>query len=217
MANKRVMVVMTLVAVSVVGLGTIIASNMGFVILYHLDGPGEGSASGTNVICLPYLPKEGLETADDLIEDIGSQHVVSVSKFVRSTDGLQTYTGYSGANFNLVPGEAYYVKVNADVDYEIRGSHDPDEVVSLLGPDGGLTSLSGANFFCPPYHFVATDASELINEIGPSAVVSVSKSIRSTDGLLTYTGHSGANFGLVPGEGYHVKVSSDVDQTPSHY
>ena len=45
----------------------------------------------------------------------GGSVVATVSRFVRGSDGLEFYTGFSGTNFSLTPGEAYYVAVSSDV------------------------------------------------------------------------------------------------------
>ncbi len=53
------------------------------------------------------------------MDDIGLANVASVQKFLKSSDGLQTYTGRkgSGADYPLTPGEAYFVKMNTTVNY----------------------------------------------------------------------------------------------------
>ena len=60
-----------------------------------------------------------LGVIEDPINEInaaaGSDVVESVSRFVRSLDGLQGYTGFSGTNFPTMPGEAYFVTVTEDV------------------------------------------------------------------------------------------------------
>jgi hypothetical protein len=42
-----------------------------------------------------------------------------VQKFLKATDGLQVYTGRkgSGPDFALAPGEAYFIKMAATVNY----------------------------------------------------------------------------------------------------
>ena len=111
-----------LVALGLAGLlvgGGLLASNMGFKLNYGLDGPGVNlSASGTSTLALPFHQQTNLVNALDLITDMnaaGPGTVASVSKYVRSTDGLETYTGTTGTPFTLVPGEGYFVQVNATI------------------------------------------------------------------------------------------------------
>ena len=81
-------------------------------------------------------------------------------------------------------------------------------------------SASGTTLYSLPYHTTLTDALSLIGELngaGPGTVASVSKYVKSTDGLSTYTGAAGENFTLIPGEGYFVQVNATINLTPSHY
>jgi hypothetical protein len=103
----------------------------------------------------------------------------------------------------------------------VVGSHNPSMVVNLdtTGTNG---SSSGTNDFAFPYHGTASTASELRDEInaqaGGDAVLSISRFVRNTDLLLTYTGASSAtDFLLEPGRSYRIQVNQNVSYTPSHY
>ena len=90
--------------------GGLFASNMGFKLNYQLDGPGvNGSASGTSTLAMPYNQQTNLVVASDLISDIntgaGSTVVDSVSRWLKATDGLETYTGTSGVDFASTHGQ----------------------------------------------------------------------------------------------------------------
>jgi len=226
MSNRKYAVV-AIVAVAVLVAGGLFASNMGFKLNYPVDTVGtNGSFSGTNTLALPYNQQTNLVLASDLRADInataGSSVVVSLSKFVKSTDLLQVYTGGSAAtDFALVPGEGYRLQVSADVNYIVVGSHDPGLTVNLdtVGTNG---SFSGTSDFAFPYHGTASTASQLRDEInaqaGGSAVVSISKFVRGTDLLQVYTGGSAAtNFPLAPGQSYRIQVNQNVSYIPSHY
>jgi hypothetical protein len=82
-----------------------------------LNAPGAGSASGTNLFSYPY--HSTATTASALQNDVGLANVTNVQKFLKATDGLQVYTGRkgSGPDFALVPGEAYFIKMNTTVNY----------------------------------------------------------------------------------------------------
>jgi hypothetical protein len=100
--------------------GGLMASNMGFKLNYQLSGPGS-SNSGTNTLALPYNQQTNLLDAKNLIDDInaaaGSSVVVQVARFLKATDGTESYTGTFGTAFPLVPGQAYTVQVNSTVTY----------------------------------------------------------------------------------------------------
>jgi hypothetical protein len=207
--------------------GGLFASNMGFKLNFLLEGPGT-TATGTTLMAMPYNPQTNITNADTLLQDInavaGSSVVGSVSKWDRSSDGLIFYTGFSGTNFSIVPEESYFITVSTNVNYIVVGSHNPGLGVTFYGP-GSTTpdgvSSTGTNSFSYPYHSTLSLAGELIaevNAVGGGTVASVSTWDKTTDGLIFYTGFSGTNFGLVPGEGYLVTVGGDVTgYVPSHY
>jgi len=227
--RKRSFLVAAVGLAAVLIAGGLFASNMGFKLNFLLQSPAVGvSATGTTVMGLPYNPQTNITNADQLLQDIntvaGSSVVASVSQFDRSADGLISYTGFSGTNFAIVPEEAYYVTVSSNVNYIIVGSHNPSLGVTFYGP-GSTTpqgvSSTGTNAWSYPYHSTLTIAAELITEInavGGGQVASVSQWDKTSDGLISYTGFSGTNFALAPGQGYLVTVDADVaGYIPSHY
>jgi len=223
--NKRAFVVAALGLAAVLVAGGLVASNMGFKANYLMDGPGaNGSASGTNLLGLPYNQQTSIVTAEDLINDIntdaGASVVASVARKIRTTDLPEFYTGFSGVNFSITPGEGYTVVVTSSVNYIIVGSHDPSLITQLDGP-GDNGSASGTQEWSYPYHSTSATAEDLINEInaaaGASVVASVTRKIRTTDLPEFYTGFSGVNFSLTVGEAYTIVVTNGVAFVPSHF
>lgn len=190
--------------------------------LLAADG-GATSASGNNLVALPYRPKPGLVNAKDLMDDIGFANVANISKYLTATDSFQTYTGRKaspGANFTIIPGEGYMVKMNGTVDYVMVGAHDNASSITLRAADGGVTSRSGTNVFSPPFNSTVGTAKNLMDDIGFANVAHVSKYLTGTDSFQTYTGRKaspGANFPILRGEAYFIKMSTTVNYTPSHY
>ena len=223
--NRRpllVICVATLLTISV----ALAVSNTGFKITTHLlkaDG-GVNSNSGTNLVSLPYQTRKSLRSAKELMNDVGFASVIEVSRYIRSSDSFQTYTGRknSGVNFPLVAGEGYLVKVSQNVDYVIDGSH-ADGLGVMLYRAGDEApsdpSLQGWNVYAPPYHSTAQTAYQLMNDIGFASVVRVSKFLRATDAFKTYTGRkgSGPDFPLTRGEAYYIQMQTTVNYVPSHY
>jgi hypothetical protein len=224
--RKRIYLVAAVGLAAVLVTGGLVASNMGFKNNFALDAAGDnGSATGTQSIALPFNQQTNILLAADLIADInadaGGPVVASVSQFLRDSDSLDPYTGFSGNNFDIVSGEGYLVTVTSSVNYIVVGSHDPSLQLSLdaAGTNGSAT---GTSLFSWPYHGVAAKAEDLINEInthaGGSVVASVSQFLRTTDALDPYTGFSGNNFDLVPGNAYYVVVTANVaGYRPQHY
>ena len=225
--RKRAILVAAVGIAALLVAGGLYASNMGFKLNFLLEGPGT-TATGTTLMAMPYNPQTNIVNADTLLQDInavaGSAVVGSVSKWVRSADGLVSYTGAAGTNFAIVPEEGYFVTVGQDVNYIVVGSHNPGLGVTFYGP-GSTTpdgaSATGTNTWAFPYHSTLTIAAELITEInavGGGAVASVSAWDKTADGLISYTGAAGTNFSLIPGQGYLVTVARDVTgYLPSHY
>jgi len=224
--RKKAFVVAVLGIAAVLVAGGLVASNMGFKANFAMNGPTGGvSLSGTQNLALPYNQQTNIVTAEDLINDIiadalGVDVVESVSRHVRQTDLPEAYTGFSGTNFTITPGEGYTVVLNASVNYIIVGSHSPTLALILDGP-GDNGSLSGTQRVSIPYHAVAANAEDLIIEInaaaGVSVVESVSRHVRATDLPEAYTGFSGTNFPLTVGDSYTIVVSAGVSFIPSHY
>lgn len=223
--SKKAFVVVALGLAAVLVAGGLVASNMGFKVNYRLDAAGSnGSASGTNRLSLPYNQQTSIVTAEDLINDInadaGGSVVVTVSRHVRTTDFSEFYTGGSGTNFTITPGDGYTVVVTGSVDYIVVGSHDPSLAITLdAAGDNG--SASGTQHWSYPYHSTAANAEDLINEInaaaGASVVALVSRQVRTTDLPEFYTGGSGTNFTLTVGEAYTIVVTASVSFVPAHY
>lgn len=231
--RKRMFVGALVAVLAVVLAGGLIASNMGFKLNYTLIAAGQAvpeggvSLDGTNDISLPDFPQTGMVTANDLRLDIGAPANGGVSRFLRATNTLQTYTGKgAGVNYNLVAGDGYRVRVTGatSVNYIVVGSHNPSLSHTLVAagqpvPEGG-NSLDGTNTYNFPYHSVAATANDLRLEIGAPANGGVSKFLRATNTLQTYTGKgAGLNFNLVPGAAYRVRVTgaSNVSFVPNHY
>ena len=204
--------------------GGLYASNMAFKLNYTLLGAGAGSKNGTSTMALPFNQQTNLINANDLLLDVGGTAVVqAISRFDRTTNGTIPYTGTAGTPFALLPGEAYFVQLKAGVptrQYIIVGSDDPAFVVTFDGA-GTNGSQSGTNFYSYPYHSISNDASELLNELGGTAVIqAVSRFDKATNGTVPYTGTAGTPFALLPGEGYFVQLKPGVPSIsfiPAHY
>jgi hypothetical protein len=116
------------------------------------------------------------------------------------------------------------IQVRQDVNYIIVGSHDPGRVVNL-DSQGTNGSATGQTQFSFPYHGTATNASDLRNEVNAAsasgtAVIRISRFIKSTDALVSYAGgvaDIANNFPTAPGESYLIQVNEDVAYVPSHY
>jgi hypothetical protein len=92
-------------------------------LVVNLDAVGtNGSASGTNDFAYPY--HSTASKVSQLFAEIGAQggagSVVQISRFIRTTDGAQSYAGLptdTVNDYNLTPGESYRIVVAADIAY----------------------------------------------------------------------------------------------------
>jgi len=205
-------------AVALTG-SALVASNMGFKLNYTLSQSGAGSASGQSTLALPDNRQTGLNDAKNLLDDVTFANTVSVSRFLKATDTLQSYTGRKGGGtaFPLAAGEAVFIKMLTTTNYIVVGSDDPS--LSYALNQSGAGSASGQSFYAYNYHQTAADAKALLDDIGFANTISVSRFLKATDTLQSYTGRKGGGtaFALTPGEGYFVKMLTTVNYTPSHY
>ena len=212
MTKNRSLTALIVVAVAVVVLtGGLMASNMGFKLNRSLVAGGGASASGTQLLALPYNRQVGIDNASDLFGDIGSAQ--TISKYETLTDSYTLYT-FGSPDFALEAGVGLQVKMGANVNYIVVGSHDPSAVVQLEA--GGAASASGTNLYAPPYHSTASLASELFQELGNTNVQTISRYATDTDSFALYSFGS-ADFALAPGESYQVKMGQTLAFSPSHY
>jgi hypothetical protein len=88
-------------------------------ISYTLSQPGAAAKTGNNFYAYNY--HQTAANAKTLMDDMGFQSVTQVQRFIKSTDTFATYTGRApqsaAANFNLTPGEGYFVKMKTSVSY----------------------------------------------------------------------------------------------------
>ena len=224
--KQRTFLVVALGLAAVLIAGGLYASNMAFKLNYPLAGDlNPASSSGQNSIALPYNAQTGIGDAKNLLDDINLAsspgNVLQVAEWRRDQDGFVGYTGTSGSPFPLVPGDAYLVQVTNDVSYIIVGSHDPGLQLNFLG-DADPGSSSGQNYYSYPYHSTSGDAKQLLDEVnahaGSSVVLQVAQWQEDQDGFVGYTGTSGSPFALIPGEGYLVQTTINVNNfVPSHF
>jgi hypothetical protein len=224
--SKRTYIGAAMVGLAVVlTASALVASNMGFKLNYTLNQTQAGvSKTGTNLIALPDNRQSGMNTAKNLIDDIGLASVLQVQRFVESTDLFAGYTGrtpQSAANdFALTAGDGYVVKMKTLVNYIIVGSDDPALSYQLNQTQVGV-SKTGTNLYQYNYHQTAATAKGLLDDIGLASVLQIQRFVRSTDLYGGYTGRtpqSAANdFALVPGDAYVIKMKTLTAYTPSHY
>ncbi len=215
--RKPQLLVPAIVLASFLVSGVLIATNMGFKFNRVLNGPGS-SASGANAVGLPFHKQVGMVNAKHLIDDItaGGGAVAGITRFVNSSDSFDTYNGIGGAAFTLAKSEGVIVTMNTDAEYMVFGTHDPGHVVNFNGVG---TSLSGLNFYSPPYHSTSINAEELLDEINDAggSAIAIHRYDNSTDRLQTFDGVSGYNFSIEPTQAYFVQTATDFSFTPSHY
>ena len=217
MRNQRRLTALIVVALAAILVtGGLVASNMGFKLNYPLKKAAGGvSKSGTQTIGLPYNRQVGIDTAKDLFADITASGigVQNIQRFDILTDQNSLYV-VGGANFALDKAAGYLVKVGTNGDYIIVGSHDPSFTVNLKAAAGGV-SKSGTQRYAHPYHGVAATAKELFQELSPE-VQNIQRFDSLTDQNQLYV-IGGADFPIVPGQSYLVKVGANKSFIPAHY
>jgi hypothetical protein len=211
--KRRMTALAVIVGAAIVAAGGLMASNMGFKLNYPLKAAGAGSKSGRQSIGLPYNRQVGIDTAQDLLEDITAGGVTGIllERWDTLFDASAAYPG--GPNFALEAGAGYVVRVSSNGNYIIVGSDDPGFTVNLKGPAVGV-SKSGRTRYAHPYHGVSDVASELLAEI-PNAI-SVERFEPAFDASAVYPGGT-PDFTLIPGQSYVVRVTANSSFIPAHY
>ncbi|MBZ5641083.1 MAG: hypothetical protein LAO51_20275 [Acidobacteriia bacterium] len=220
--SKRTFVGVMVVALAVVVMASgLLASNMGFKLNYQMLQTTAGvSRDGTTTLALPDLRQTGLNTAKNLLDDIGLANVTNIQRFVKSSNGLVAYTGrpLGGTDFSLNAGEGYYLRMKTTVNYIVVGSDDPTLAYNLQQTTAGV-SRDGTNFYAYNYHQTAATAKALLDDIGLVNVTNIQRFVKSSNGLVAYTGRplGGTDFALTPGEAYYIRMKTTVNYVPSHY
>jgi hypothetical protein len=223
---RRIVTTIAVLLAATASVGVLVASNMAHkasVRLYKAGEPAGGGASltGVSTLNLPYDLGPNILNAKNLMDDITFANVQSIQRFLKVSDGLQTYTGRKGGGtaFPLVPGECYFVKMNATTDYNVVGSFQLSPPGLTLNAYQPGVSATGNNFVSLPFNITARTAKELMDDIGFANVQSVTRFLRASDGLQTYSGRkgSGADFPISYDECYFIKMSTTVNYTPTHY
>lgn len=223
MSKKTFLGAMAVVTTVALTGSALVASNMGFKLNHRLAGPETPATGdqGQNAMALPDNRKAGLSSAKSLMDDIGSAQVAAVQKYVKASDSYLSYTGRKSSpngDFPLVAGEGYFVRIFTTNNYIIAGSDDP--ALSYMLAKATAAPDNGSNFFAYNYHQTAASAKALMDDIGSANVLNISGYLKATNSFQSYTGRKSspnANYVLQPGEGYYVKMSTDVNYVPSHY
>ncbi len=178
------------------------------------------STAGRHLISLPrVILSPSITSAQDLLDALAAAGLDpnSVARWDTSIDDWQTWTGGTcapcgGSCFCIDPleGWAYLVDVGAPASLVLQGFDTTSEVV-LLGPGAG--SLSGRHAISLPFSSSLGNADGLLNDIGPAAH-SVGRYLTGSDVIQIYTGASGSNFSVAPGEGYFVYLSQTTAYCP---
>ena len=207
--RKRVFWAATLAFVLMMA-GLLYASNMGFKLNYTLPG---GGLDGTIATSLPYNQQVGIDSASLLLDEVPAG--VGVGFHNQGNNLGVRYTGVAGTapDFDLVPGDGYYITVTAGGSYIIVGSHDPS--LELDFDPGGL---DGTILWSYPYHSQHPDASSLLSDVPDSVGIGFFNRLNNLG--VRYTGVAGTapDFSLVVGDAYFVTVTAVVPTyKPKHF
>jgi len=205
--------------------GTLMASNMGFKLNMTLNQTQAGtSKTGLNAVALPDNRQSGLNTAKNLMDDVGFAQTSEIRRYNRLTDSYTTYTGRAPQtptnDFALTSGDGYFVRMRTTTNYIIVGSDDPALAVTLNQTQAGV-SKSGLNLYAFNYHQTAGSAKQLMDDVGFAQTSEIRRYNRATDSFTTYTGRApqtpANDFAVSPGDAYFIRMRTTVNYTPSHY
>ncbi len=189
--------------------------------------PSSGSttlslSNGINWISLPYVNTYG--NAQGIVDSINSGKTpgaqgtcIEIGRWVTSSGAYQTLSyldviGWSGTNFTLLPGEAYYVSIVGSASWNVSGSNDPNFTFNLGYPNG-----TNIYWISLPYGSTYGDAASIVNDMNAAVagtVIEIGRKPASgasqTWSYLEGLGWSGTNFSYTPGEGYYISLAKPL-------
>lgn len=206
--SKKFLLVLGLALVLAAG-GITTASNMGFKFVKNYTNTAAGH--NVNTVTLPYIQSQFVK-ASDLLNDAGDDAVCQIT----DNGGSSCWTPSSFANFTLSlqpasGGGCYEVLRSTATTEVIVGAHDPTTVLHLTNFAPGH-NVNAVNL---PYHMTYVKASDVFNDIGPTAAAVCQ--ITNNGGSACWTPSSFGNFNLNIGECYEVLVTASTNWTPDHY
>ncbi len=160
--------------------------------------------------------------AEEFLDMIGSS-ALRISKLERanSTDYsvIIHNKDTSSSNFSLEAGKRYILETNGAFNYTIVGEALVEPVeMQLKGSTGSGNSYHRQNWLMLPYSDKQYYAESLLDEIG-AAALRISKLEKTSPTSYSVVVHnkdtSSNNFTIIPGEGYSIEVSQDVNFTPT--
>jgi hypothetical protein len=230
MSKRTYVLVMAFALAAVLATGVLLASNMGFKVLYTFNGAGVGGAAvGETHFALPFYPHLGLTNAQSLKGDIESgagctaaAQIPAVQRFNPLINARESWFGakIGGTNFDITPCESYFVQAAATTscDYLIVGTHNPNQDCVFNGA-GVSGYLVGENPYSLPFHTTASNAGDLLTELADANFVQ--RFNQSTNNRESWFGAKigGTNFTVTPGEGYFVQMAAGQTTTvkAAHY
>jgi hypothetical protein len=215
--RTKVLLGLAVALMLVVSVATI-GSNMGFKISIPLAAFSAGANDGLNWVALPYY--NSYADAAAVFADVPGCAEVDLydplTQTVRIYDG-----GFNLDNFavstsgQLIDAQAILVKVVANANWVVVGSHSPSMQMTLSAFSAGTND--GLNWRSIPYHTTAADALTLFSQIPNVAELDLydptTQTVRIYDG-----GFNVDNFPITPGVGILIKVTaSSSTWAPAHY
>jgi len=199
--------------------GSVIASNMGFKFV-----PNMNTSGFTYTISIPL--NHNYTNAASVLSDMSASgcNPTRITKVLPSAGGKGTVNwvpagGIPGGNFTVNTGTTGFdgfkvVSTGSCTTWVVVGSHNPAFSYNFSTPNVSyLVSI--------PYHTTATNAQDLLTQIGPSAT-RVTRILPSAGGKGTVNwvpagGIPGGNFTVNIGEAYLVAIAGATSWVPAHY
>jgi hypothetical protein len=175
--------------------------------------------AGSHLISLPRdVTMPSITNARDLFAalDQAALEPVYVARYVPAWNDLDAWAGYGQPEpFPIDPlqGIAYMVNIAEAPGQLMLEGYDCSSEVTLHGP-GSNGSVDGSNWISLPWSSGYDDADAVIEHVGPIVTDMIARFDTVTGSFQSYTGTAGANFAIVPGEGYVVRVNTTTTYTP---
>ena len=175
---------------------------------------------GINWISLPYTNNytnaRSIEASINGAKTPGTSGTCTeVGKWLTSSGNYEKLTyafgSWTGNNFTVQKGEAYYVSIKGAPTWSVSGTHDPSFAFDLSYPNG-----SNIYWISLPYSSTYTHAQVIVNDINdfnPGTVVEIGRQPPggATERLTYAFGiWTGDDFAFRPGEGYYISIRKQL-------
>ncbi|MCK4857934.1 MAG: tandem-95 repeat protein, partial [candidate division Zixibacteria bacterium] len=161
-----------------------------------------------NLVCVPF-ENTGIATADDLIDSIGRDDVLTVNNYQPASQGFESrFAAGFGVNFTVVPGGIYQVNAAASTVFSVAGSIPDPGIITYPLVTTGTTNYS---FLSIPFERASdfVTAQDVLDNL-PGSFYTLNHFVAASQSYQSrFAAGFGTNFPVRAGKPYQANAASD--------